>query len=98
MIRWSGIIALVVLCPRSVAAQDTTAAPRPVPAADTTTAPRPAPVADTTAALRSAPTVTLSLQEALQQARANSPTYRQSLNDAGPAKWGVRNAYGSRLP
>lgn len=98
MIRWSGIIALVVLCPVSVAAQDTTAAPRPAPTADTTTALRPAPVADTTAALRSAPTVTLSLQEALQQARANSPTYRQSLNDAGPAKWGVRNAYGSLLP
>ena len=29
---------------------------------------------------------------------ANSPTYRQTLNDAGPAKWGVRNAYGSLLP
>ena len=42
--------------------------------------------------------MTLSLQEALQQARANSPTYRQTLNDAGPAKWGVRNAYGSLLP
>jgi outer membrane protein len=24
--------------------------------------------------------------------------YRQALNDAGPAKWGVRNAYGSLLP
>jgi outer membrane protein len=53
---------------------------------------------DTTAVLRSAPTVTLSLDEALQQARANSPTYRQTLNDAGPAKWGVRNAYGNLLP
>jgi outer membrane protein len=42
--------------------------------------------------------VTLSLDEALRQARANSPTYRQTLNDAGPARWGVRNAYGSLLP
>ncbi|MEP7226952.1 MAG: TolC family protein [Gemmatimonadales bacterium] len=42
--------------------------------------------------------VGLSLAEALQQARANSPMYRQALNDAGPAKWGVRNAYGSLLP
>lgn len=42
--------------------------------------------------------VSLSLAEALQQARANSPMYRQALNDAGPAKWGVRNAYGSLLP
>ena len=37
-------------------------------------------------------------QEALDQARANSPAYRQTLNDAGPARWGVRNAYGSLLP
>ncbi|HEY8196814.1 MAG TPA: TolC family protein [Gemmatimonadales bacterium] len=42
--------------------------------------------------------VSLSLDEALKQARANSPTYRQTLNDASPAKWGVRNAYGSLLP
>jgi outer membrane protein len=42
--------------------------------------------------------VSLSLAEALQQARANSPTYRQTLNDAAPARWGVRNAYGSLLP
>jgi outer membrane protein len=86
MIRWSGILALAVLCPRPGAGQDTTAASRPAPAADTT------------AALRPVPAVTLSLQEALQQARVNSPTYRQTLNDAGPAKWGVRNAYGNLLP
>jgi outer membrane protein len=43
-------------------------------------------------------TVTLSLAEALQQARSHSPAYRQTLNDAGPARWGVRNAYGSLLP
>ena len=42
--------------------------------------------------------VSLSLAEALQQARANSPAYRQVLNDAAPAKWGVRNAYGGLLP
>ncbi len=53
---------------------------------------------DTTAVLRPAPSVTLSLQDALTQALAKSPTYRQTLNDAGPAKWGVRNAYGSLLP
>ena len=56
---------------------------------------------DSTAAGRHRPApgrVTLSLQEALDQARANSPTYRQTLNDAGPARWGVRNAYGSLLP
>jgi outer membrane protein len=86
MIRWSRILALVALCPRLAGAQDTTAALRAVPAQDTTAAHGPAPV------------VTLSLQEALQQARANSPTYRQTLNNAGPAKWGVRNAYGNLLP
>lgn len=43
-------------------------------------------------------TVTLSLAEALSQARAHSPAYRQTLNDASPARWGVRNAYGSLLP
>ncbi len=60
--------------------------------------PRIATAQDSTAAPRTAPAVTLSLDEALQQARANSPAYRQILNDAGPAKWGVRNAYGSLLP
>jgi outer membrane protein TolC len=43
-------------------------------------------------------TVSLSLAEALREARANSPAYRQALNDASPAKWGVRNAYGNLLP
>jgi outer membrane protein len=42
--------------------------------------------------------VSLSLAEALREARANSPAYRQALNDASPAKWGVRNAYGNLLP
>jgi outer membrane protein len=53
---------------------------------------------DSTGATPAAPQVSLSLDEALRQARANSPTYRQTLNDAGPAKWGVRNAYGGLLP
>ena len=60
--------------------------------------PRLAAAQDTTAALQPVPAVTLSRDEALRQARANSPTYRQTLNDAGPARWGVRNAYGSLLP
>ena len=42
--------------------------------------------------------VGLSLADALQQARTNSPAYRQTLNDASPAKWAVRNAYGGLLP
>jgi outer membrane protein len=48
--------------------------------------------------LSPAASVSLSLAEALRQARANSPAYRQTLNDAAPAKWGVRNAYWSLLP
>jgi outer membrane protein len=87
MIRWFGFLALVALCPAPAAAQDSTAAAR-APARDSAAA----------AVAPPAPAVTLSLQEALDQARANSPTYRQTLNDAGPAKWGVRNAYGSLLP
>ena len=31
-------------------------------------------------------------------ARTESPTYRQALNNADPARWGVRNAYGNFLP
>ena len=42
---------------------------------------------------RPAPTTMLSLGQALEQARRNSPTYRQTLNGAGVARWGVRNAY-----
>ncbi len=38
---------------------------------------------------------TLSLQEAIDQARATSPAYRQVLNDEGPATWAVRNAWSS---
>jgi outer membrane protein len=82
MNRWLGLLAVVGLAPAPLGAQDTTT----VSKADTALTPRPA------------PTVTLALQEALDQARANSPTYRQTLNDAAPARWGVRNAYGNFLP
>jgi len=54
--------------------------------------------AQDSAAARPAPSATLTLAEALQQARQNSPAYRQALNDAGPARWNVRQAYGSLLP
>ncbi|HET9150960.1 MAG TPA: TolC family protein [Gemmatimonadales bacterium] len=40
-------------------------------------------------------TATLSLQEALSEARANSPEYRQTLNNTGAARWAVRSAYGN---
>ena len=53
---------------------------------------------DSSLASPAARSVRLSLAEALEQARANSPMYRQALNDASPAKWGVRNAYGNLLP
>ena len=43
-------------------------------------------------------TATLSLSEALQQARNNNPQYRQRLNNASTARWSVRNAYGQLLP
>jgi outer membrane protein len=39
--------------------------------------------------------VTLSLAEALSRAQRSSPAYRQALNDADAARWGVRNAYAS---
>ena len=82
MNRWFGLLAVGCLLPVAASAQDTTAVSK----------------ADSTLPSRPAPTVTLSLQEALDQARANSPAYRQTLNDASPARWGVRNAYGSFLP
>jgi outer membrane protein len=82
MNRWFGLLAVVCLLPVPAGAQDTTAIRK----------------ADSTLPSRPAPTVTLSLQEAIDQARANSPVYRQTLNDAAPARWGVRNAYGSFLP
>ena len=82
MKRWLGVLALVWIVPVTGAAQDTTQVRRP----------------DTTAALQPAGPITLSLADALAQARRNSPTYRQVLNNESPAKWGVRNAYGNLLP
>ncbi len=82
MKRWLGVLALVWMLPVPGASQDTTQVRRP----------------DTTAALRPAGSVALSLADAIGQARKNSPAYRQILNDEGPAKWGVRNAYGNLLP
>jgi outer membrane protein len=45
------------------------------------------------------PTVTaaLSLADAIAVARDNNPTYRQAVNNGGPAAWGVRTAYSSLL-
>jgi outer membrane protein len=53
---------------------------------------------DSTVAAPGPQPVTLSLDEALRQARVNSPAYRQTLNDASPARWSLRSAYGSLLP
>ncbi|MGH7559420.1 MAG: TolC family protein [Gemmatimonadales bacterium] len=57
------------------------------------TAPSPTPLP-----ARPTPAVSIRLEEALEQARRNSPTYRQTLNDAGPSRWSVRNAYATLLP
>lgn len=53
--------------------------------------------AQDTTAVQPTPTVSLTLAEALQTATANSPDYRSALNDAGPARWGVRNAWASAV-
>jgi outer membrane protein len=45
------------------------------------------------AAQEAQPAATLSITDAVSQAQRNSPVYRQALNDAGAARWGVRNAY-----
>ena len=47
---------------------------------------------------RPAPTVQLTLAQALEEAHRSSPTYRQTLNDAQPAGWAVRNSYAEFLP
>jgi len=44
------------------------------------------------------PVATLSLTEALQQARNSNPIYRQQLNNAATARMQLRNAYGGLLP
>jgi outer membrane protein len=53
---------------------------------------------DTALSAPPSPTLGLTLDAALRQARSHSPVYRQTLNDANPARWGVRNAYGNLLP
>ncbi|MEZ4588782.1 MAG: TolC family protein [Gemmatimonadales bacterium] len=46
---------------------------------------------------RPTPRVTVTLSEAMTQAQRNSPAYRQAQNDAGTARWAVRNAYSTML-
>ena len=55
-------------------------------------------VQDSAIAVRPQPSAALGLADALAQARTQSPLYRQALNNADPAKWGVRNAYGNFVP
>lgn len=52
---------------------------------------------DTTTTSSTTGTV-LTLSDALAQARQHSPVYLQTLNNAGPASAGVRNAYGQFIP
>src|SRR5438094_4782609 len=40
---------------------------------------------------------TLSLADAVALARANSPVYRQAINDRAPAAWAVRGAWSTLL-
>ena len=95
MNRWFALASFLWCLPAAGAAQDTTTIARDTTVAhDTTAAARPTP----TVAAVPASAVTLSLDDALKQARANSPAYRQVLNDAAPARWAVRNAYGNLLP
>jgi len=49
-----------------------------------------------TVAQQSAP-ATLSLADAIAVARDKNPAYRQTLNNRGPAAWGVRSAFSSLL-
>jgi outer membrane protein TolC len=58
----------------------------------------PAPALGQTPDSTAQPVATLSLEEALQQARNHNPTYLSRLNNAATARMQVRNAYGSLLP
>ena len=51
-----------------------------------------------TAQAPEAPAATLSLEEALAQARNHNPLFRQRLNNAATARMQLRNAYGGLLP
>ena len=53
---------------------------------------------DTTLLVRPATTATLTLAEAVAQARETNPTYRQVVNNAEPANAAVRSAYGAFIP
>src|SRR5512140_798491 len=53
---------------------------------------------DTTLLVRPPTTATLTLAEAIQQARANSPTYRQVVNTLDPARASTKAAYGAFIP
>ena len=44
------------------------------------------------------PAVRLTLAQALDEGRRSSPAYRQTVNDAVPAGWAVRNSYAAFLP
>jgi outer membrane protein len=70
-------------------------AARPGMAQDTTTTQA---ATDTALAVRPPAATRLTLTDALEQARQSSPAYQQVLNNANPARWGVRNAYGELLP
>jgi outer membrane protein TolC len=84
MTRWvRALLGICLALPAGAVAQE--------PAAQNFPAPVPPPV-------RRQATVSLTLGDAMEQARRNSPAYRQFLNDAGPAGWGVRNAYANLLP
>jgi len=48
-------------------------------------------------ASRPTPRVTVTLDEALSEAQRNNPIYRQAENNAGAARWAVRNAYSTLL-
>jgi len=53
---------------------------------------------DTTLLVRPPTTATLTLADAIRQARENSPTYRQVVNNLDPAKAAVKASYGAFIP
>lgn len=46
----------------------------------------------------SQPMATLTLKQAIEEARRNNPAYRQAQAALNPASWATRNAYGALLP
>jgi outer membrane protein len=80
---WLVVLAVALAAARPARAQDTTVTETRV---------------DTALAVRPPATTGLTLSDALSQARRSSPAYQQVLNNANPARWGVRNAYGELLP